>query len=64
MEITKKLEDAYVQRMSKELKEKFLALSTDEQASIINALARFHQIIEEETFQLLFGILNARLKKE
>jgi hypothetical protein len=60
MEVTQELEDAYVQRMSNELKTKFLALSADERAAIIKALVRFHHVIESETFELLFGILSAR----
>ena len=44
-----KLEETYIQRMPKELKEKFFALSADERARIIKALMRFHQVMEEET---------------
>ena len=64
MEISKKIEDAYVQRMPPELKEKFAALSVDERRVILKALVRFHQVIEEETFQLLLGMVNARLEKK
>ncbi len=64
MEISKKIEDAYVQRMPRELKEKFVALSANERAAIIKALLRFHQVMEEETFQLVLGIVNARLEKK
>ncbi|HLB99943.1 MAG TPA: hypothetical protein VJL33_01295 [Candidatus Bathyarchaeia archaeon] len=64
MEISKKLEDAYVQRMPPELKEKFVALSVDERKAILKALLRFHQVIEEETFQLVLGMVNARLEKK
>jgi hypothetical protein len=63
MEISKKLEDAYVQRMSLELKAKFMALSTDERAAILKAMIRFHQVIEEETFQLVLGMINAKTEK-
>jgi hypothetical protein len=64
VKISKKLEDAYVQRMPEELKKKFLELSADERAATIAALVRWHQVIEEETFQLLLGIVNARCKKK
>jgi hypothetical protein len=47
--MTKKLEEAYVQRMSPDLKAKFTALSTAERAAILKAMIRFHQVIEEET---------------
>ena len=63
MEMSKKLEDAYVQRMSPELKAKFTALSTDERAAILKAMIRFHQVIEEETFQLVLGMINAKIEK-
>jgi hypothetical protein len=63
MKVTKKLESAYVQRMPNELKEKFLTLSTDERAAIIKALDRFHHVIENEAFELLLGILSARVNK-
>ena len=63
MEMSKKLEDAYVQRMSPELKAKFTALSTDERAAILKAMIRFHQIMEEETFQLVLGMINAQAEK-
>lgn len=58
MKITKELEDAYVQRMPKELKEKFFELSEIDREAIIKALIRWHRIIEEETFQLLSSVLN------
>ena len=64
VEITQKVEDAYVQRMSNDLKARFLALSADERAAIIKALVRVHHVIEEETFELLFGILSARADKK
>ena len=64
MEISKKLEDAYVQRMPPELKEKFVALSVDERKAILKALLRFHQVMEEETFQLVLGMVNAHLEKK
>jgi hypothetical protein len=60
---SKKLEDAYVQRMSPELKAKFKALSTDERAAILKAMIRFHQVMEEETFQLVLGMINAKTEK-
>jgi len=63
MEISRKLEDAYVQRMSPELKAKFTALSTYERAAILKAMIRFHQVIEEETFQLVLGMINAKTEK-
>ena len=63
MEISRKLEDAYVQRMSPELKAKFTALSTDERAAILKAMIRFHQVMEEETFQLVLGMINAKTEK-
>jgi hypothetical protein len=63
MEMSKKLEDAYVQRMSPELKAKFTALSTDERAAILKAMIRFHQVMEEETFQLVLGMINAKTEK-
>ena len=63
MEMSKKLEDAYVQRMSPELKAKFTALSADERAAILKAMIRFHQVIEEETFQLVLGMINAKTEK-
>ena len=50
MEISKKLEEAYVKRMPPELKEKFVALSASERTAIIKALLRFHQVMEEEIF--------------
>lgn len=58
MEISKRLEDAYIQRMPEDLKEKFCALSPEERAAILRALVRFYQIIEEETFQLVSGLVN------
>jgi hypothetical protein len=61
--MSKKLEDAYVQRMSPELKAKFTALSADERAAILKAMIRFHQVIEEETFQLVLGMINAKTGK-
>jgi len=61
--MSKKLEDAYVQRMSPELKAKFTALSTDERAAILKAMIRFHQVMEEETFQLVLGMINAKTEK-
>ena len=64
MEISKKLEEAYVQRMPLELKEKFVALSDNEQTAIIKALMRFHQVMEEETFQLVLGIVKASSEKK
>jgi len=63
MGMSKKLEDAYVQRMSPELKAKFTALSTDERAAILKAMIRFHQVMEEETFQLVLGMINAKTEK-
>ena len=63
MEMSKKLEDAYVQRISPELKAKFTALSADERAAILKAMIRFHQVIEEETFQLVLGMINAKTGK-
>jgi hypothetical protein len=63
MEMSKKLEDAYIQRMSPELKAKFTALSADERAAILKAMIRFHQVIEEETFQLVLGMINAKTEK-
>ena len=64
MEISKKLEEAYVQRMPPKLKETFMALSADERTAIIKALLRFHQVMEKETFQLVSGIVNALLEKK
>ncbi|XES76871.1 MAG: hypothetical protein ACBZ72_11950 [Candidatus Bathyarchaeia archaeon] len=66
MEISKKLEDAYIQRMPEDLKAKFCALSAEERAAILRALVRFHQVIEEETFQLVSGLVNvySSCKKE
>ena len=64
MAISKKTEEAYVQRMPPELKEKFVALSSDERAAITKALSRFQKVIEEETFQLVLGIVNARSEKK
>ncbi len=63
MGMSKKLEDAYVQRMSPELKAKFTALSVDERAAILKAMIRFHQVMEKETFQLVLGMINAKTKK-
>jgi hypothetical protein len=63
MEMSKKLEDAYVQRMSPELKAKFIALSTDERAVILKAMIRFYRVMEEETFQLVLGMINAKTEK-
>jgi hypothetical protein len=60
---SKKLEDAYVQRMSPELKAKFTALSSEERAAILKAMIRFHQVMEEETFQLVLGLINAKTEK-
>jgi hypothetical protein len=64
MDVSLKMKDAYVSRMSPELKEKFLALSAEEQTAIINALMRFHQVIEEETYALLQGILAPKTAKQ
>ena len=63
MEMSKKLEDAYIQRMSPELKAKFTALSSDERAAILKAMIRFHQVIEEETYQLVLCMINAKTEK-
>ena len=63
MEMSRKLEDAYVQRMSPELKAKFTALSTDERAAILKAMIRFHQVMEEDTFDLVLGMINAKTEK-
>jgi len=64
MERSKKLEDAYIQRMSPELKEKFTALSAEERAAILKAMIRFHQVMEEETFQLVLGMINAKTEEK
>ncbi|MCW4023361.1 MAG: hypothetical protein ACOWW1_06015 [archaeon] len=64
MELSEKIVDAYVQRMSKDLQEKFLLLSTENQTQIMKSLIRFHHVIEEETFELLQGILNAYTNEE
>ncbi|MCW4024418.1 MAG: hypothetical protein NWF01_05210 [Candidatus Bathyarchaeota archaeon] len=64
MEMSAKMKDAYVQRMPSELKEKFVVLPVDEQDAIIKALVRVHQVIEEETFQFLLGIVSARKQKQ
>ena len=63
MEMSKKLEDAYVQRMSPELKAKFSVLSAEERVAILKAMIRFHQVMEEETFQLVLGMINAKAEK-
>lgn len=63
MDMSPKMKDAYVSRMSPELKENFLALSEEEQTAVLRALVRFHQVIEEETFALLQGILAAKTAK-
>jgi hypothetical protein len=63
MEMSEKLENAYVQRMSPELKAKFTALSSAERAAILKAMVRFHQVLEEETFQLVLGMINAQTEK-
>ncbi len=60
---SKKLEDAYVQRMSPELKAKFTALSSEERGAILKAMIRFHQVMEDETFQLVLGLINAKTEK-
>jgi hypothetical protein len=49
--------------MSPELKAKFTALSADERAAILKAMMRFHEFIEEETFQLVLGMINAKIEK-
>jgi hypothetical protein len=64
IEISKKLEVTFVDRMPEDVKLKFLALSGEEREAIIKVLVRFQQIIEEETFQLLLGIINARFDKK
>jgi len=64
MERSKKLEDAYIQRMSPELKAKFTALSAEERAAILKAMIRFHQVMEEETFQLVLGMINAKTEEK
>jgi hypothetical protein len=63
MDMSAKMKDAYIQRMPLELKEKFIVLPADEQDAIIKALVRVHQVIEEETFQFLLGIVSARKQK-
>ena len=64
MEFSEKIVDAYVKRMSKDLQEKFLSLSVENQQQLMKSLIRFHQVIEEETFELLHGILNACTNKK
>ena len=64
MEFSEKIVDAYVQRMSKDLQEKFLLLSAENQTQILKSLIRFHHVIEEETFELLHGILSACTNEE
>lgn len=64
MEISKEIENTFVNRMPQDLKQKLLALSDGERVAIIRVLVRFQQVVEEETFQLLSGILETQLKKK
>jgi len=64
MERSKKIEDAYVQRMSPELKAKFRDLSAEERDAILKAMIRFHQVMEEETFQLVLGMITAKIEEK
>jgi len=43
--------------------EKFTALSTDERATIFKAMIRFNQVMEEEAFQFVLGMINAKTEK-
>jgi hypothetical protein len=50
--------------MSPELKAKFTALSAEERDAILKAMIRFHQVMEEETFQLVLGMINAKTEEK
>ncbi len=52
--------EAYLQRMSPELREAFTALTPAEKAAVMRAVVRFHEVMEQETFLLIQGILLAR----
>jgi hypothetical protein len=45
--------------MPPEPKAKFTALSIDERAAILKAMIKFHQVMIEETFQIVLGMINA-----
>lgn len=53
-------EEAYVQRMPAELQAEFAALSPAGRAAALEAMIRFHQVIEEETFRFALGMLKAK----
>jgi|GEM_PF-2681215 hypothetical protein len=63
MDISAKMKQAYISRMSPQLQQQWSSLSGQEQAAILRALVRFHQVIEEETFALLQSILEAHASK-
>ena len=60
----KKVRGRLSSKMSPKLKAKFTALSKDERAAILKAMIRFNQVMEEETFQLVLGIINAKTEKK
>ena len=63
-EMPKHLEEAYLQRMPKELRVRWNTLSTDVRTEILKALQRYHHVMENETYQLLLGIVDACVDKQ
>jgi hypothetical protein len=63
MDMPTKIKEAYITRMSPQLQQQWSRLNEQEQNAILRSLARFHQVIEEETFALLEGILEAHATK-
>ena len=56
------LEEAYLQRMPPELRTQFSALPDSAREAALKAMVRFHEVMEEETFRLVLGMLQASTK--
>lgn len=51
--------EAYLQRMSPELRQAFTALTPSAQQAVMRTVVRFHKVIERETFLLIEKLLKA-----